>query len=143
MFTPGANGKKGRGYKVINSYYPEEFKTKMDEDCSKYDYSVIEIEEDLEAKYGYLGIDMREENTEKVQNIEVCGYPGDKERHTMWHASGKYITNEFFFYYSIRTSQGQSGSPIIKNKNGREYVVGVHIGSNFRKTKNIAIKLTP
>ena len=56
-----------------------------------YDYAVMELEADLGEKYGWVGIDTRWWNTERVEEVEVCGYPGDKkEENTMWKASGKY-----------------------------------------------------
>ena len=50
----------------------------------------MELEEDLGNRYGWLGIDTSKENTKRVEEIEVCGYPGDKESYTMWQAVGKY-----------------------------------------------------
>ena len=60
----------------------------------------------------------------------------------MWQASGKCSKKEKLLFYKIKTARGQSGSPIIKRKNGKEYVVGVHIGERSDKKANVAIRLT-
>ena len=78
-----------------------------------------------------------------MEEVEVCGYPGDKDAHTMWYAKGKYETaHETFFTHKISTFGGQSGSPFLKRKNGIEYIIGIHIGSNLTGSKNVALRLT-
>ena len=142
-FTPGANGKKGREYKVVKCHYPEEFITAEDNEAPRFDYGVMELGEDLGNKYGWIGIDRRKENTGRVEEVEICGYPGDKDTNTMWQARGPFRATDLFFKHRIPTTEGQSGSPIIKIKNGKEYVIGVHTGSNSKGNKNIAVRLTP
>ena len=49
----------------------------------------------------------------------------------MWHALGPYDKlNECFLYYKMATFEGQSGAPVIKREKGKEFIVGVHVGSN-------------
>ena len=142
MFTPGMNGKEGRAsVKVKSFHYTEEYKNL--EDGSGHDFGVLELEEDLEETNGYLGIDAQPNNADGVEEIEISGYPGDKESHTMWSASGPYTSNtEIYLQYKIATGQGQSGSPIIKREGENEFIIGVHIGTNPKCTKNIGLKLT-
>ena len=61
----------------------------------------------------------------------------------MWTASGE-VTRvlENFISSRIPTSEGQSGSPIIKNMEGEEYIVGVHIGSSSEKKRNVGLRMT-
>ena len=141
MFTPGMNGKQGRKpIKVKHFHYSEEYKKNG---ASEFDFGVLELEEDLEETNGYLGIDARLNNADGVDDIEVCGYPGDKEKHTMWSAHEPYKNNtEYFLKYKMATEVGQSGSPIIKKKENKMFIIGVHIGSNAKCTRNIAVKLT-
>ena len=77
-----------------------------EEEAPKYDFSVLELEEDIGKKYGWIGIDTRNKNTQKIEEIEICGYPSDKEAHTMWHAQGKFIDSDFFFSYQIQFETG-------------------------------------
>ena len=91
-----------------------------------------------------MGIDYRRGNIKGVEEMEVCGYPGDKEAHTMWNAFGSCTSDtETMLKYKIPTWPGQSGSPVIKREEGKEFVIGVHIGSNQNDTRNLAVRLTP
>ena len=97
----------------------------------------------MEETNGYLGIDARVNNTDGVEDIEICGYPGDKEKYTMWSAHGPYKSNtEDFLKYKIAAKGGQSGSPIIKKTANKRFIIGVHIGKNLNCTRYIAVKLT-
>ena len=44
----------------------------------EYNYALLELEQNLEEEYGYLGLDFRERNVEGVKEMEVCGYPARK-----------------------------------------------------------------
>ena len=52
---------------------------------------MLELENNLEEDYGYLGLDFRERNVEGVEEIEVCGYA---EMKSMWSASGPLRSSE-------------------------------------------------
>ena len=62
-----------------------------------------------------MGIDTTVK-AEEIEDVEVCGYPGDKEHHTMWSAHGptKINNSETLMAYQIPTMWGQSGGPVIK-----------------------------
>ena len=68
-------------------YFPEEYCQLKGGEEHKYDIDVIELEQELDEMFGYLGIDTRKENAEGVEKVEVCGYPADKK---MWHAVGSF-----------------------------------------------------
>ena len=99
-----------------NFYYFEEYKNEEEEKpTTKYDLAILQLEQNLEKEYGYLGIDVRKNNMEGVKEVEICGYPGDKEIHTMWNAFGPYKSvTDSLLTYRIPTKKGQSGSPILK-----------------------------
>ena len=79
-FSPGENQDKGKSFNVKNRYYPEEYRTTHDKsESTKFDFGILELENDLEEEYGYLGIDMSEDNAEDVESMKICGYPGDKK----------------------------------------------------------------
>ena len=119
-------------------YFREEYRKAKEDEENKYDFGIVELEEEMEEIYGYLGIDTRSENAEGVEKIEVCGYPEEKK---MWSSVGPYKkATENFLFYKLSTETGQSGSPIIKEEGGKMFIIGVHIGG-FKK-KNFAIKLT-
>ena len=57
----------------MGGYYPLEYKN-LDE----FDVGIIELKEELEEDYGYLGIDATKHHLRSVSKVEVCGYPIDK-----------------------------------------------------------------
>ena len=59
----------------------------------------------------------------------------------MWRSVGPKTTAKKFIEYKIPMKAGQSGSPIIKRQKGKEYIVGVHIGSKIKEKKNVAVRL--
>ena len=60
QFTPTIKGKAGRCLKVKKAYYPEEYKILRDSEASEYDFAVLELENELNEEYGYLGIDFKD-----------------------------------------------------------------------------------
>ena len=73
MFSPAVNGKIGRSFKVKKAFYPEEYKSvKLNE--SEFDFAVLELEHDIKEGYGYIGIDMRDGNTEENEEIDEVTY---------------------------------------------------------------------
>ena len=139
-FTPAANKNKGESYEVADYFYPDQFKTLPKKEIRQYDFAILELEEDASQAYGYLGLDTGKMNVRDHEDIEICGYPGDKEDKEMWTANGSVGSiNEDFIYYPVPTETGQSGAPIVK-KDGN--VVGVHIGGNNELKVNFAVRLT-
>ena len=111
----------------------------------KYDFGIMVLEEGMSEKHGYLGIDTRANLREGTQDVEICGYPVDKETGTMWSAKGELCDKCKFDYLLVHknaTVDGQSGGPIIKKEEGREFVVGIHIGGDSRKKVNIGVRIT-
>ena len=63
------NGKSGRTpIKITQCYYPEEY-TNLKDKVSENDFAIMELEEELEGMYGYLGIDTRNQNIKKEEEI--------------------------------------------------------------------------
>ena len=63
------NGENGRiQVKITKCHYPEEYATLNNKE-SEYDFAVMELEEELEGKYGYLGIDTTNQNVVKEDEI--------------------------------------------------------------------------
>ena len=118
MFSPAVNGFTGRSFEAVMVYYPEEYKVLAGSAANEYDIGVVELKEELEEDYGYLGIDASPSNATGVKEIEVCGYPHDKYKnslYTMWHVFGPLKKSaRRFLEYRLPTRAGQSGSPIIK-----------------------------
>ena len=78
-FSPAVSGDSGRpSIQVKQFYFPEEYSELKDGQENKHDFGIVELEEELDKMYGYLGIDTRSANTEGEKEIEVCGYPKEK-----------------------------------------------------------------
>ena len=98
-------------YGIVDYHYPQEYETtEKDEEAWKYDYCVLVLEKDLGEEHGWVGIDASKENTKKVEQVEVCGYPGDKIAKTgykefpMWRDSGEFkVRGPFLTYDKIST----------------------------------------
>ena len=120
MFSPAVNGFTGRSFEAVMIYYPEEYKVLVGSAADEYDIGVVELKEELEEDYGYLGIDAMSSNAKGVKEIEVCGYPHDKCKNslfTMWNAVGPLKKSaRRFLEYRLPTRAGQSGCPIIKRE---------------------------
>ena len=56
---------------------PDEYKGKSSSKAVENDIGLLKLSTNLEKKYGYLGIDAREDNAEGG-DIEISGYPSDK-----------------------------------------------------------------
>lgn len=76
---------------------------------------------------------------QKGNNITVTGYPGDKEKATMWESKGKVLTNgETGMTYDASTYGGNSGSGVFNDKNE---LIGLHYGGVENENNN-AVPLT-
>ena len=62
----------------------------------------------------------------------------------MWTATGSFSeSSNKFLEYTVDTTYGQSGSPVLKcDEKGRKVIIGVHIAGNAKTRKNIAVRLT-
>ena len=135
----GTNNPYG-SYEISEIYVPEEYKKAVDSNNKteenkaqrqKYDYAVLTLKKSLPADYGYfrLGGDgtLLDRNGIKNQTIAIIGYPG--ERIGMYrHASKEhwFSKNSDFLSYEIDTTDGQSGSPVYRKKDGKYYIIAVH-----------------
>ena len=141
-FYPAQNGydKRIYKYKCSTVHVPSNYKTaiankdKISED--KYDYSVIQLTESAGTKLGYfsLGGCNTSYNDSFIigKSCTLVGYPGEKDGR-MYRQKGKIIkfnSQKYLMYYSMDSTNGQSGSPIIyPTSSGEYYVVGIHLGA--------------
>ena len=61
-FIPALNGSEGREIKVKKVNFPNQYKTIETEEYKIHDYAVLELQENLEDDFGYLGINTEENN---------------------------------------------------------------------------------
>ncbi len=91
-----------------------------------HDWSAIVLDRDIGRTIGWYG---------KISNFKTnsydiftWGYPGDKEKGTLWKSQGNIDGyTEYQYKYYMDTYNGQSGSPIfMKSSDGSVYVCGIH-----------------
>jgi glutamyl endopeptidase len=108
-----------------------------------YDYGVIITTDRLGDKTGFLDILKITDNELASSQITICGYPYNDLPAGFENFRGKVQfedTNDIqtgkitpnLFENWVDTSQGQSGSPCLINRDNTQYIVGIHIGDgNF------------
>ena len=59
-FSPAVSGDSGQpSVQVKKFYFPEEYIKAKDGEELQHDFGIVELEEEMEEMYGYLGIDTR------------------------------------------------------------------------------------
>jgi Ran GTPase-activating protein 1 len=129
-FYPGMNGLlvPFGVHKVIEAYYPEEYKDNENED-----YALLVLDNRIGDYTGYFGI--QQYNRESLSNIQakIYGYPalktGQREYdHYLWGMEGPFQLNEYdMIDHTIDTSGGQSGSAIYLEEDNKYHIIGVHV----------------
>lgn len=103
---------------------------------SNYDWGAIEIFDSLVGNPGKLNMVSLNDSTALNTTIKISGYPAEvagKTTYAQYEMSGtiSYCT-AYRYYYTIDSSGGQSGAPIL---NGNNEVIGIHTsGSTYYNT---------
>ena len=121
-------------------HYPKEYESCEEEEKDEYDFGILVLKEELERTNGYLGIDSMNE-IEPLEKIEVYGYPSDKEPFSMYSAVEPLTSStETFLNYQTSAFFGQNGgSPIIKEKEGKKLIIGIHLRESMTGKKALRI----
>ncbi|PNZ84461.1 serine peptidase, S1 family [Staphylococcus microti] len=119
---------------VIQKFVPKEW---INSGSSEHDFAVLKLDNDLGNKTGFFTFSS---DVSINQPIQIAGYPGDKESNTQYSGKGKLIrVTDHNLYYDVDTYNGESGSPILNDKN---LIIGVHTagpgGYNFGTRINTA-----
>ncbi len=107
---------------------------------SNYDWGAIEIRSGLIGNPGKINIASLSDNNSA---IKISGYPGEfagKTTYAQYEMSGAVsFSTSYRYYYTIDTSGGQSGAPILDANN---VAVGIHTSGDKTNTYNSGIKFT-
>lgn len=139
-FLPGHNGDTfpfGK-YTATKFHIPSQYK--KDVTNKKYDYALIELEEPVGNKTGYFSLNPnlsvvnnpdKHDIYENQMSVTIAGYPSN-DRKKLYKSSGKvyFDGGDYLAYTKIDTDNGQSGSPVYYKKDGKYYVLGIHIKGN-------------
>ena len=105
----------------------------------QYDYAILVLEDTPGLKYGFLGMDAREEKLSKNNELEIAGFPNKIEKFMVTSKNkGRKSEKERLIYHLVTTCKGQSGSPII---NSEGMVVGIHTGQFKGEMKKVGVVL--
>ncbi|GGA87546.1 trypsin-like serine peptidase [Staphylococcus muscae] len=109
----------------------------------KYDFAILKLDNNLGCKTGYFSFS---QDLSLNQTLQIAGYPGDKGSITQYSGKGTLLsfTNDNLFY-DVDTYNGESGSPILNDKN---LIIGIHTngfsnynyGTRINKEKLALIK---
>ena len=69
MFAPAVNGQIGKTIRVKSAFFSEAYKIKSNKECLKEDYAILELEETLVDRHGYLGMDTRPQNIDGNEEL--------------------------------------------------------------------------
>lgn len=61
-FFPSLSGKPEREVKINHVYYARGYATREKKEQSRYDFAILELDEDLSEECGYFSVDTSEKN---------------------------------------------------------------------------------
>ena len=110
----------------------------IDTGAEDYDYGLILLPGASDDGFGWSAIVPDEELNSRI--VTNCGYPGDKERGTMWITGGSISSYTASMIYYMNDSFGvQSGSPVYTWYGGYWAVLAVH---SYGRCPNYAPRFT-
>lgn len=155
-FTPAQNGPNDAPYgtgwaKRLD--VPEEYRTVappsplltpggvvVDYTQYVYDFGLITLDRAFDGTE--IGLFAFDDGALMADPVSIIGYPGDKPVGTMWGETGRLgsVAEEFLFY-KIDTYKGQSGSSLLRSRQGAVYSAGVHVAGSQTLDTNFAVRL--
>lgn len=95
---------------------------------SDFDYGAIILDTPLGARTGWFGFAALEEARLFSVDINISGYPADREQASRQFFHARKITRASSrkLYYEVDTYGGQSGSATFLNLNSERVAVGIH-----------------
>jgi glutamyl endopeptidase len=108
---------------------------------SDYDLALLVLEKSIGKYTGWAGLLSAPNNILSGLEVNIHGYPGDKNFTEMWgmkHTIQQIHAEQF--EYLIDTYGGQSGSAIWVNQFGQPFIIGVHIAGGIHS--NFGVRLS-
>lgn len=139
LSSDNAPDKNSIKYSIKKIHVPQQYKTAVkngdDKNQRKYDYALIELNNNPGSKFGYFSLGgyntMYTLDNIMNEQIVLVGYPENKGG-KMYRQKGLlsgYTSGGYEFLYSMDTSDGQDGCPIIYPVGGGGYYV---VGINYQ-----------
>lgn len=126
LAVPAENGKSRPygAYEASNYFILRNYKTVDRDEQFQQDVAVIKLKNNVSSRIGYLGVST---GGYVGQRVQMAGYPSytATKRSYMYTMFGNISQREDnLFLYTIDTEGGQSGGPVLNNKN---QIVAVHV----------------
>lgn len=139
-FSPGQNG-KSFPYGTVKWKTATTTKSYTEKGKTEWDFAVVVLEQPIGNQVGFMGYSYNDGL--KSVNININGYPGDKEAGTMWHSycpTSSIATD--LIKYLCDTYPGNSGSAIYEYiaKTSERKILGIH--TTGLTTYNYGTRLT-
>lgn len=125
-FSPGQNA-KSYPYGTVKWTHATTTKAYTEQGKTEWDFAVVILKDPIGNSVGYMGYGYNDGMNSG--NININGYPSDKEFGTMWHSFCplKSVKTDLFDYL-CDTYKGNSGSAIYQffAANNERKIVGIH-----------------
>jgi glutamyl endopeptidase len=119
----------------------ERWKNDGADDC---DYGAIVLpDESLGNAVGSLELQALDDAALTGETVTIAGYPWDlgRSRQMYQHTDVIESVGARTLYYEVDTTAGDSGAPVMVERDGKVVVVGVHSGGDLRT--NVGVRVVP
>lgn len=108
------------------------------EPAAEFDYGAIHLSSGIGSMTGWLNLGLFKPEDFSQMKIAIVGYPGKTGTHpkphgTMWGQFGRFeaiaSSSDPMLTYTIDTTPGQSGAPVLTTFQKKPYVVAIHKGT--------------
>lgn len=143
VFYPGLNERSAPFSMVpaVGTFVYEVYT--QDRNANNFDIALLTLTRPVGSETGYAGLSYMDDETLKLQKIEITGYPHDKGFDQMWTMFNNFKTIEpERLTYKIHTEGGQSGSPIWVLNLSDPYILGVHTHGSETENHNLGTRLS-
>jgi V8-like Glu-specific endopeptidase len=145
-FEPGRKGKKLKPYgshNWVKVTMPAEYELQatLGNESMEHDYAVVELAKNVtHIDQGMKIYTKKDDVIEFVQDVEIAGYPSDKDTGTVWKSKCEGTFEIPITTYDCDTMGGMSGSPIVGMVKEELAILGIH--THGRGTYNSGVRLT-
>jgi V8-like Glu-specific endopeptidase len=122
--------------KTIHFTGQTEFKTVPE---FSQDWALLVLDRPLGKTYGWFGVraELTNKNLHDIE-LEMLGYPGDISTGRQLVSSQKcriqkYFSDHFSMHHDCSNWSGNSGGPLVREIDGKHYIVALNVASTFLK----------
>lgn len=141
----GRNGKASTAKikaKAIQYKVPTEW-TRSHDQAEEWDFAAIVLDDNVGDEVGQFEFAHFSDSDLKRMTVNIAGYPGDRDKIGFMYRHANRIAGvrPQRLEYTIDTSGGQSGCPVVCWHGGNNHVVGIHNYGNRGALRNYATRI--